>query len=71
MSLEQGTILKSGVLVNTLVMGEGTTIDIGEAQLEDSVIGRACEILARRTTNRMELLVGDRARIIVDQVHAR
>ncbi|AEM38550.1 glucose-1-phosphate thymidyltransferase [Pyrolobus fumarii 1A] len=65
-SLEQGTILKSGVLVNTLVMGEGTTIDIGEAQLEDSVIGRACEILAHRTTNRMKLLVGDRARITID-----
>ncbi len=61
-SLEEGSIVKSGSLVNTLVMGGGTTLDLGEARLQDSVIGRACEVRARRgARNTLRLLVGDRA----------
>ncbi len=65
-SLEEGSIVKSGILVNTLVLGEGSVIDLGEARLEDSVVGRACEVRARRSVkSRLRLLVGDKARVEV------
>ncbi len=64
-SLEAGTIVKSGTLATTLVLGEGTVIDIDDAELVDSIVGRACNIRIHGVAERLRLLVGDKAVISV------
>ena len=64
-SLEEGSIVRSGYLLDTLVLGNGALIDVKGARLESSIVGRASSISVKNGSDvrSVRVILGDKSMV--------
>ncbi len=60
-SLEAGSMVRSGYLLDTLILGEGAVIEADESRLEESIVGRSARLVVRGDAGRIRVVVGDKS----------
>ena len=62
-SLEEGSVVRSGELLDTVVLGEGAYVDVDGVRLESSIVGGGSRVVAReaRGVRVLRLILGDKS----------